>query len=160
MYYEFDPITQAIIDMYEDSVPDFDTVPIGFNGVATERLTVSSNEISDDTIWFAFGVNFDLTTITDALIRISSRSPQYDWMSNDQSTPQDTPVGAVAGCSQQVLPMLPIVKPFFMYKNSKLQYTFTNSTTAPITGGLWTAAVIKLLRPKDGIGYQYGFSKR
>ena len=158
--YQHDKQTQAIIDMYEEALPDYDTVPIGFNGVASERLSVYSNSISTDILIMSFGVDFDLTTITDTLVRISARSPQYDWMSNNQSTPQDTPVGAVAGCSQQVLPMLPIVKPFFLYANGKLQYQFTNSATAAITGGLWTAAIIKLVNPKDGIGYQYGFSPK
>jgi len=155
--YQFDKQTEIILAMYREHLVSFDTIAIGFSGTASERLTVYSHEVSDDTLWFAFGVDFEET---DILVRAASRSPQYDWMTNDDSTPQDTPIGAFAGNTTQVLPMLPIVKPFFLYANGKLAFTFTNSPTSAITGGNLTCALIKLINPIDGIGYQYGFSPK
>lgn len=155
--YQFDPATQRIIDMYEEALPIYDSVPIGFSGTASERLSVYSNEISADTLWFAFGVDFEET---DVLIRVSARSPQYDWMANDDATPQDTPIGAFAGNTTQVLPMLPLIKPFFLYANGKLQYQFTNQAASPISDGIITASLLKLINPKDGKGYSYGFARK
>ena len=157
--YQFDKQTQAIMDLYGEHLISFDTIPIGFSGTTSERATVYSHEVSDDSLWFAFGVDF-ASTATDVLVRVSSRSPQFDWMTNDDSTPQDTPIGAFAGFTAQVLPMLPIVKPFFLYANGRLAFTFTNSPTSAITGGNLTCALVKLLNPLDGKGYQYGFAPK
>lgn len=155
--YQYDEQTKAIMAKYREHLIDFDTVLIGFSGTLNERLTVYSHEVSDDTLIFALGVDF---STVDVLVRISSRSPQYDWMSNDDQTPQDTPIGAVAGFSDQVLPMLPLVKPFFLYGNGRIAFNFTNSATSAVTGGLLTIARLKLVNPIDGIGYQYGFSPK
>ena len=157
--YQFDKNTQAIIDMYSETLPDIDTVAVGFSGTVSERVTVYSHSISDDCLIFGFGVDF-ADTATDVLVRIASRSPQYDWMSNDDATPQDTPIGAVAGFSSQILPILPLVKPFFLYANGKLSFNFTNSPTSAVTGGNITIHRLKLVNPLDGVGYQYGFSPK
>lgn len=155
--YQFDEQTKAIMAMYREYLIDFDTVSIGFSGTLNERLTVYSHEVSDDSLIFAHSVDF---STTDVLVRASSRSPQYDWMSNDDQTPQDTPIGAFAGFSNQVLPLLPLIKPFFLYSNGRIAYTFTNSATSAVTGGLLTIARLKLVNPFDGKGYQYGFSPK
>lgn len=154
MYY-FNKKTQQILDQYEDWLEMIDSVPIGFTGVASERPSpVYTSEISADTLWFAFNVDFDET---DVLVRVSSRSPQYQWMSNNNATPQDTPIGALAGFTSQVMPVLPLIQPFFLKAQGTLQFQFTNSATAAVTGGVITGRLLKLIGPKNGKGWDYGF---
>lgn len=112
-----------------------------------------TNTVDSDTLFFAVNVNF---TNANVLIRIQSISPQYQWMSNQQSTPQDTPIGAVAGLSSQVMPLLPLISPFFVKRQGRLQMQFTNSAAAATTGGVITWRMLKLVDPIDGVGWDYG----
>lgn len=156
--YFFNKKTEEILAQYEDWLEQIDTVAIGFTGVASERpAPVYTSEYSADTLWFGFSVNFDETGV---LIRVSSRSPQYQLMGNNNSTPQDTPIGAFAGNTSQVMPVLPLVQPFFLQSQGTLQYQFTNSASAPVTGGIITARLLKLIGPKNGVGWNYGFDTR
>jgi hypothetical protein len=151
MYY-FNKKTEEILSHYEDWLEMIDSVPVGFTGVASERPpAVYTSEISADTLWFAAGVSF---SEGDVLVRISSRSPQYDWMANNDPTPQDTPIGAVAGISSEVLPVLPLIQPFFLKANGTLKHQFTNSATSPVTGGIITWRLLKLINPING-GWDY-----
>lgn len=138
-------------------MPLIDTVPIGFTGVANERpAPVSTNETSEDVLLFGATVNFSNAGV---LIRIRSVSPQYEWMADISPTPQDTPVNAIAGVFSQAMPILPLIAPFFLMKQGKLQMQFTNAAAAPITGGLLTWRGLRLSNPIDG-GWSYtmGFS--
>jgi hypothetical protein len=151
MYY-FTKYIYQIMDQYRGHVILYDTVPIGFTGAASERLApILTDEISADALFFAAHVNF---TNANALVRIRSISPQYDWMANQTAVPQDTPISAIAGVSTQAMPVLPLVQPFFVKAAGRIQMIFTNSAAAPTTGGTWTWHVLKLLDP-IGSGWDY-----
>ena len=149
----YNKFTLKILSFYKNHFELIDSIPIGFTGVATERpAPVFSNDTSSDMLYFAAHVNF---TNTEALVRIRSLSPQYDWMANISPTPQDTPITAVAGVSTQALPVLPFVQPFFVKAKGRLQLNFTNGTAAPVTGGIWTFRLLKLVEPINGTGWDY-----
>jgi len=151
--YTFNKYVERILDKYRIHLELVDTVPIGFDGVASRKpAPVFTSQVSADILLFAAYVDF---TASDVLIRVQSRSPQYQWMTNNNNAPQDTPIGALAGITTQVMPVLPLISPFFLEANGQLQMQFTNSATAPVTGGSITWRGIKLVDPIDG-GWQYG----
>lgn len=151
--YTFNKYVERILDRYRTHLELVDTVPIGFDGVASRKpAPVFTSQVSADVLLFAAFVDF---TAADVLIRIQSRSPQYQWMANNDQNPQATPIGAIAGISTQVLPVLPLIQPFFLMSNGQLQMQFTNSATAPVTGGSITWRGLKLVDPIDG-GWKYG----
>jgi hypothetical protein len=154
----FTKYVYQILDKYRDHLPLEDTISIGFTGVASERpAPASSNPISDDALIFGATVNFNNAGV---LVRIKSISPQYDWMADISPTPQDTPVNAIAGVFSQALPVLPLVQPFFLMKQGKVQMQFTNAAAGPVTGGLWTWRGLRLVNPIDGgWNYKLGFSQ-
>jgi hypothetical protein len=150
--YNFSNYTYKILDKYRNHLVIFDTFAIGFTGAASERLPpVYSNAIDTDALFFAAHVNF---SNANALVRIKAQSPNYEWMANQNATPQDTPINAIAGISTQSLPQLPLVAPFFVKAQGRLQHIFTNSANSPTTGGYWTWAMLKLIDPIDG-GWDY-----
>src|SRR5215471_10970872 len=101
--YFFTKYVYQILDRYQTHLELIDTIPIGFTGTVNERpAPVFTNEVSEDVLYFAATVNF---SNAGALIRIRSISPQYEWMANDDSTPQDTPVNALAGVFSQSMPL-------------------------------------------------------
>jgi hypothetical protein len=157
MYY-FTKYVYQILDRYRSHLELVDTIPIGFTGVANERpAPVFTNDISEDLLYFAAAVNF---SNAGALVRIRSISPQYEWMADDQATPQDTPVNALAGIFSQALPNLPLIQPFFVKAQGRLQMSFTNSAAAPTTGGLWTWRALRLTNPiNGGWDYSLGFTQ-
>jgi len=151
----FSPFTIKILSYYRTILELVDTIPMGFTGALGERPPiVPSNEISEDALYFAAAVNFNLST---PLVRIKSNSPQYDWMADDNATPQDTPINAIAGVFSQALPVLPLIQPFFVKKQGRLQHQFTNAVApeAAVTGGLWTWRGLRLSNPYDGFGWDY-----
>jgi len=151
--YTFNKYVERILDKYRTHLELVDTVPIGFDGVASRKpAPVFTSQVSADILFFAAYVDF---TASDVLVRIQSRSPQYQWMANNNNTPQDTPIGAIAGITTQVMPLLPLISPFFLKANGQLQLQFTNSATAPVTNGSITWRGIKLVDPIDG-GWDYG----
>jgi hypothetical protein len=150
--YFFTSFVYNILNRYRNHLILFDSIPVGFTGVASERPAPAfTNEISDDALFFAAGVNF---TNANALVRVQSLSPQYDWMADNRAAPQDTPITCLAGIPTGVTPMLPLVQPYFLKRQGRLRQQFTNSATAPTTGGLWTWAILKLIDPIDG-GWDY-----
>jgi hypothetical protein len=152
MYY-ISKYTQQILDRYENHLSLYDPVPIGFTGTASETLSpVFTHEVSADILIFGFNVDF---TNANVAVDIQSRSPQYKWNVNNNANPQYVPIGAIAGVSAQVLPVLPLVQPFFIKANGVLQFTFKNSAAAATTGGTITAIGLKLVGPIDD-GWNYG----
>lgn len=147
MYY-FNPFTIQILNKYRNWLELPDSVPIGFTGVASEKpASVYSNEVDADSLIFGFNVDF---TSTQVQIWIRSISPQYEWMANNQATQQYTPIGAIAGITSQVMPVLPLVMPFFLKANGKLEMRFQNAATSPVTGGIITLRRLKLVDPING----------
>lgn len=158
--YFFTDYTYKILSRYRNFVPLEDTIPIGFTGVAGQRVApVYTNDTSEDALYFAASVNFTAGQAIEALVRISSVSPQYQWMANNDPNPQDTPVGVIAGITGTAMPVVPLIQPFFIEKQGQLQMQFTNATTSPITGGLWTWRALRLTEPIDGgWSYSLGFN--
>src|SRR5262245_33102361 len=156
MYY-YNPFTVAIMSRYAVHTELIDSQPIGFTGTASERPpSIFTTEVNADTLYFAAAVNFENP---DVLIRVTSESPQYEWMTNNDPSPQDTPIGAVCGISTQALPVLPLVMPFFVLKDGRLRMQFTNSDTGQETGGVITWRLLKLTQPitdQKGTGWFYG----
>lgn len=149
----FTKYVYQILDRYRNHLELIDSIPINFTGVAGERPpAVFTNDVSSDMLYFAAHVNY---TNVGTLIRIKSVSPQYEWMANNDPNPQDTPIEAVAGISTQVMPVLPLVQPFFVKKDGRLQMNFTNAPTSPVTGGIFTWRLLKLVDPIDGMGWDY-----
>lgn len=151
--YFFTKYIYRILDYYRNHFELIDSIPIGFTGTANERIPpVFSNDVSSDALYFAFAVNY---TTTGTLVRIKSTSPQYEWMANNDPTPQDTPVESIFGMATQALPNLPLVQPFFVKKDGKIQFNFTNAAAGAVTGGIITLRALKLVDPHDGFGWDY-----
>ncbi len=154
MYY-FTKYTYKILGYYRTHLLFFDTLSIGFASpaVASERpVPTLTHEVSEDVLYFGGQVSF---SIADVLVRIRSISPQYEWMVDTSPTPQDTPVNAVFGVFSQALPIVPWVTPFFVKHQGRLQMQFTNSASAPTTGGLVSLVGIRLSGPLVGDGWSY-----
>lgn len=142
-----------ILNFYRTHLIFFDTIPIGFTGVVNERPAPSfSNEVSEDVIYWGGQMSFSNAA---ALVRISSISPQYQWMVNDDAAPQDTPANAVFGVFSQALPVIPWIAPFFVKKQGRLQFQWTNSPAAATTGGFITLYGLRLTNPVVGDGWDY-----
>lgn len=155
--YNFDKYTQQIMDRYRTNLELIDTIAIGFTGVAGERpAPIFTNVTSEDALYFGLTVNFNNAGV---LIRLRTISPQYDWMADDSPIPQDTPINALAGIFSQALPVLPLVRPFFIKKQGRLQMQWTNAASSPITGGLITYRALRLTNPiNGGWDYSVGFN--
>lgn len=156
--YFFNEFTLGILKKYENHLELIDSIPVGFTGVASQvQAPIYSNEVDADSLVFAMGVDWAAPTSSAAnvLVRIRSISPQYEWMANNQAIPQLTPISAVAGFADQVMPVLPLVMPFFLKANGRMEFRFTNASASAITGGVITLRKLKLTLPIDG-GWNYG----
>lgn len=150
--YFIDKYTYQILDLYRTQLELIDTIPIGFTGQPGEKpAPVFTSAVSDDVLYFGAFVDFFNAAVT---VRIRSISPQYDWMANNDNPPEDTPVNAIAGIAGQILPILPLTRPYFLQKQGRLQLSFTNATTNPITGGHWVFRALRLTNPING-GWDY-----
>lgn len=152
--YFFNKFTLQILDRYRTHIELIDSVPIGFTATASERpAPCYTSQIDADALFFAANVDFSNANV---LVRIQSVSPQYQWMANNNAVPQDTPIGAVAGVLTQVMPVLPLVQPFFVKAQGRLQMQFTNSASSATNNGIITWRMLKLVDPIDGRGWNYG----
>jgi hypothetical protein len=112
-----------------------------------------TSDVSEDIIIFGFTVDFSNAGV---LVRIRSIPPNYQWMTRgDDQPPQDTPINAIAGIFSQASPILQLVQPFFLKKQSRLEMQFTNSAAGATTGGLITARGLRLTNPYNGFGWDY-----
>lgn len=138
----FAPYFQAyvtkIISQYKNFLELNLTTRIPFTGVASENLpSVFTPPVDADALLFGANVDFDSDGVS---LRVTDTASGYVW--NPQSL---TPIGAMAGFSANVLPVLPLTCPFFLSRQSKLQMDFVNAASSPITGGAITWKGIKLL---------------
>lgn len=142
------PYVQKILSNYEEWAPLESTATIGFNGsTASQKISVDTPEVDCDSLIFGGYVDFSNASAT---VRISSISPKYEWMSNNDQTPVDTPVPAIFGVLTQVEPVRPLILPVFLYRLGKLVMQFTNSATSLTTGGTVTWRGLRLLYPING----------
>jgi len=141
------PITLARLQDFDARLELWDTVPIGFTGVASQEISsVFSNEVDEYTMLFGLGVDFDPGN---AKMWVRSISPQYEWNANTRNgTPNFMPISAVAGIEGQVLPVMPLIMPFELYPNGKIEFRFINASSSPITGGNLQLRRIKLVGQK------------
>lgn len=150
--YWYNKYTKEILSRYREHLEFIDSLQTGFTGVASERpAPVSTNEVSVDALYYGAFVNFNNQA---ALVRITGISPHYQWMVNHDPVPQDTPIPAVAGIFTQIMPVLSLMRPFFVKAQGRLLHQFTNSAAAPTTGGTWVWRALKLIDPIDG-GWDY-----
>lgn len=145
-FYElFRDYMAAILAKAKDYRPIELTSAIGFAGVASELSTVFTPPVDADVLIVGAHVDFSNSGVT---VRIEDTSSGYQWnvlQSTGSTNVQGTPVTALAGVTTQVMPVLGLVIPFFLSRQSKLKMDFRNSAAGPTTGGLWTWAGLKLL---------------
>jgi hypothetical protein len=155
--YRYNKYVKHILSKYREHLEFIDPLQTSFTGVASERpAPVLTNEVSVDTLYYGAFVNF---TNLAALVRIASLSPQYQWMSNHDPVPQDTPIHHVAATSDQIAIIQPLMNPFFVKAQGRLLHQFTNSPADPTTGGIWVWRALKLIDPIDGgWDYEKGFA--
>ena len=141
------PLTQAFIEKFEHVLELYDPVPVGFTGVASQELpSVFSNEVDAYSIVYGFEFSEDPG---DAQIWIRSTNPQYEWMAQSANgTPTYAPLTAIAGIAGQVLPVLPLVMPFILGPNGRIEMKFINASSGPLTGGIITLRRLKLINQK------------
>lgn len=141
------PITLARLQDFDARLELWDTVPIGFTGVASQEISsVFSNEVDEYTMLFGLAVDFDPGN---AKMWVRSISPQYEWNANTRNgTPNFMPISAVAGIEGQVLPVMPLIMPFELYPNGKIEFRFINASSSPITGGNLQLRRVKLVGQK------------
>jgi hypothetical protein len=134
-----------IINKYRDFKPQYLTTAIGFTAVASEMRPVFSPAIDADCLIFGFNVDFSNAGVT---LKITDTSSGYVWNVLQPTVGQaiqGSPIVAIAGITTQVMPVLRLICPFFLSRQSKLQYDFQNSAAGPTTGGNISAVAIKLL---------------
>jgi len=152
MYY-LSPFTLRIMSFYQVHLPYEDAIPIGFTGVAGQRVApVFTTVVTEDILLFAASVDFSNAGV---LVRIKGSNPPYEWMSDDTSNPNDVPINAIAGIFSQALPNLPLIQPYFLKRQGRLSMTFTNDTAAPISNGVITWRGLRLTNPVVGDGWDY-----
>lgn len=146
--YQFGGYFQGYIDnilkQYVRHQPLLVSVAIGFPGLASEAVTVFTPQIDADAL--LFGVNVDFSN-ANVVLKITDTQSGYVWnalQSNAGTTIAGTPITAIAGIQTQVMPLLPLVCPFFLSRQSKLQFDFRNSAASPTTNGTITFVGIKL----------------
>lgn len=141
----FNDWIKNIITKYRDIKPQYLTTAIGFTAVASQMVTVFTPAVDADVMIFGFNVDFINAGVT---LKITDTSSGYVWNVLQPSVTQPiqgTPIVAIAGITTQVTPVLRLVCPFFLSRQSKLMYDFQNSAVAPTTGGNITAVGVKLL---------------
>lgn len=141
----FQAYIDAVLKNYNRYEPIFLTIPIGFDGVTvSQKLSVFTPPVDSDCLLFGANVDFSNSGV---LLRITDTQSGYVWnqlQSNQGATLGGTPITAIAGIQTQVMPVLPLVCPFFLSRQSKLQHDFTNSASGLTTGGNITWNGIKL----------------
>lgn len=134
----FNDYVNGILKKYARFLPLQLTTPIGFDGsTASQRLTVFTPQIDADALLFAANVDFSNAFVT---VRITDSATGYVW-----NPINATPIVAIAGIQTQVMPLLSLVAPFFLSRQSKLQMDFVNSPTSLTTNGNITWVGLKLL---------------
>lgn len=134
----FTDYVKGILSRYSKFLPLDLTTPIGFDGsTASQRLTVFTPQIDADALLFGANVDFSNALVT---LKITDTATGYVWNPTNAS-----PIVALAGIQTQVMPILPLVCPYFLSRQAKLQLDFVNSATSLTTNGNITWAGLKLL---------------
>lgn len=135
----FSEYVKNILSKYKQFLPLQLTTPIGFDGAtASQRLTVFTPQIDADALLFGANVDFSNAFVT---LRITDTATGYVW-----NPVNFTPIVAIAGIQTQVSPILPLIVPFFLSRQSKLQMDFVNSPSTLTANGNITWVGLKLLK--------------
>lgn len=134
----FEDYVKSIIARYAKYLPLDLSIPIGFDGAtASQQKTVFTPQIDADALLFGANVDFNNPLVT---LRVTDTASGYVW-----NPVNYTPIAAIAGIQSQVTPILPLICPFFLSRQSKLQLDFINSAGSLTTNGTITWVGIKLL---------------
>lgn len=142
----FADYVRNVLGKYRNYLPLYLTCPIGFDGAtASQRVTVFTPAVDADALLFGANVDFSNPLVN---LKITDTASGYVWsiiQTISGSTLSGTPITAIAGVTTQALPILPLVVPFFLSRQSKLQLDFQNSATSLTTNGNITWVALKLL---------------
>lgn len=136
----FQDYVKTILAKYKTWVPLYLTTLIGFDGVtASERVTCYTPQVDADAL--IMGLHYSPSTqVAGVSVKITDSGSGYAWnvlQSVTGSTSPGTPITALAGIATEVMPVLPLVCPYFLGRQSKLQMDFTNGATpAPATASI------------------------
>lgn len=134
----FQEYVQRILSQYTKFSPLKLTTFIGFSGVASQQVSVFTPQVDADAFLFGANVDFSNAGVT---LKITDTASGYIW-----NPVTATPIVAVAGVTTQVSPILPMICPTLLSRQSKLQMDFTNSPAGPTTGGNITWDGLKLIK--------------
>lgn len=126
----FDDYVNSILKKYKQYQPVYLTSPIGFDGAtASQRVTCFSAQIDNDALLFGAHLNFSQLVN----VKITDTATGYSWnvlQNVTGNTAPGTPAQAIGGVQSEVTPVLPLICPFFLSRNSKLQMDFVNSAAS------------------------------
>lgn len=140
----FQDYVNNLLKQYKQFKDHWLTTAIGFAGVASENSVVFTPPVDADFMIFGFNVDFSNAGV---LVTMVDTSTGYNFMtlqSTGTTSLVGTPITAVAGLTTQVMPVLSLICPFWLSRQSKIQYNFRNSASAQTTGGNISAVGIKL----------------
>jgi len=135
----FQDYVSTILAKYKTWMPLYLTALLGFDGAtASQRVTCFTPQVDSDALLFGAHTNFTNTTVN---CKITDSGSGYSWnvlQSAPGATTTGTPVTALSGQSTQVMPLLALVCPYFLGRQSKLQMDFINgaSTISPSTSSI------------------------
>lgn len=141
----FQDYVEGILKKYAQYKSHWLTTAIGFAGVASENAIVYTPPVDADFMIFGFNVDFSNTGV---LVSLQDTSTGYEFMtlqSTGTTALVGTPIVAVAGITTQVMPVLSLICPFWLPRQSKIKYSFRNSASGQTTGGNISAVGVKLL---------------
>lgn len=137
----FEEHIRSILGKYKSWQPLYLTILIGFDGAtASQRVTCFTPQVDSDALIFGAHTNFSNSQVA---VKITDTGTGYAWnvlQAATGATTTGTPVTALAGASTQVMPLLPLVCPYFLSRQGKLQMDFVNATTpvASTSSITWT----------------------
>jgi len=127
----FADYVKGILSKYSQFLPLELTTLIGFDGAtASQRVTCFTPVVDSDAILFGAHTNFSNSAVT---VRITDSGSGFSWnilQSTPGTTLAGTPITAIAGVQTEVMPVLPLIVPYFLNRQSRLQMDFTNSAAA------------------------------
>lgn len=142
----FQDYVNKILAQYARWQPLLLSTAIGFDGsTASQRLTVYTPQNDADSLLFGANVDFSNSQVQ---VKVTDVQSGYVWnllQATSPATIDGAPIAAIAGVQTQVMPILPLVCPYFLSRQSKLQMDFKNSASSLTAGGTITWVGLKLL---------------
>lgn len=149
------PYAQAIADFYPNQVPWYLTMPTTLTGVAGQRRTVKSSAQQHDVLIFGAHISVQASQFGDfgqqVYLQITHDQTGIPWVINNvlAYAPLTAFGGTVNDLGNSVMNVSKFPEAFFLPKNTKLKFDFTNGPTEPITGGTVTLVGVQLTHPAN-----------